>query len=203
MVVPFDCDAPPPKRPRRGGAGPLRPGKGRGRGEGKGERPPPLPPPPVPPLPPPFHDDVWIPPVVHPPPPPVEKNKEDDDDIVLPPVPDDPPELRRAPVDPNKWVDGLDGARICYKDYHGYRSYKITCSGSCGKRGCEKVKGAAALEARGPLHVFAFLQAWREVQWPTDPSIKTHRLEDPSDEAVAAWIRNRSEDLASIAAQFA
>jgi hypothetical protein len=206
-------DAPPPPKARGGGQGPRRPrsGRGLGRGNGKGHAQPPgplaLPLPPVPPAPP-----LPLPPIVEgeeetfvlPPPDP----EPDDDTMVLPDPqagPSDGPPARRQ-SQPGDWKDGIDGARICFTPYcepgtgKKYNNYKITCPVHGPK--CFKTKRSNYTATHGEVQPIAFLQAWREVNWPTDPKYKNHRQEDPTDMAVAHWVRDREAELVQARAQF-
>ena len=133
---------PPPKRRRGGGDGPIRTGRGQGRGGGRGgvaEPGPPVPPdPPVDP-------------------PPVEPVDDDpapivDDgggDVDLPPEFDDVAPPRRDDDEGNVWHDGLDGARVCFRNVlppgatEPYANFKIKCGlADCPKKSCMKTKGA-------------------------------------------------------------
>jgi len=143
---PGEVEAPPQKR-RRAGAGPGRPASSGGSGPAE-----PLPAPPPPPAPPPvvrppagpLPGSVLLPPPAAPvgpvilPPPlpvPVEQAPPHPDRVILPP----PAERERDANVPDEWLDGLDGARVCFKDYRGYRNWKISCRE--GHPGCVKVKG--------------------------------------------------------------
>ena len=182
-----------------GGRGPIRGGRGQGRGRaGEGGRgrgaargrggvgePPPLPdPPPVP----------GPPPVAHEP---------EDFDAPLVPVAHGPPPQRRRRVDEDRgqWVDGLDGAKVMFDYYVNKQTgraepnWKLRCrfcEGFCVKR-----RGALPkFEARhGIVEPLAFLQCWHLMEWPSKPRVKSHALDEPTQEAVDAYLEEHAAEL--------
>jgi len=178
-----------------GGRGPLRAGRGRGQGRGRGHEDPgpafPIPLPPAPPSPDVVPSDVVVAPEVP-----------EDGVLLLPRDAEEEPPTRKRKGVPLVWFDALDGAMINFTPYTHpttgaqYLNYHITCGNKEHAGGaCQKTKGSTfspEYEGIGPI---AFLQAWREMPWPAPGCKGSHRLENPSAEDVARWVRERGDDL--------
>ena len=196
ILLPREGDdlVPAPSR-RGGGAGSLRARPAQGRGRGKSGEQGIIPPILLPPEPSPPPDPL---PAPAPPPLPAPAGI-----LLLPPE-----EVGDAPVatgkkkDPNIWIDGLDGSKVCFKAYlhtdatEPYSNYKITCPCKDHARGvCMKTRGAQFTHTHGDIEVLAFLHAWREMEFPAPGCKRTHALTDPPAEAVARWVRDRGAEL--------
>ena len=196
-------------RKARGPGGPHGRGRGEGRGAGRGGAgssgdggPPPIvapPPEPGPPRgpggpgpepgPPPLIDDV-----------PDESAEEFD----VPPIVHAPeprgPKAREAP----NMLPGIGGCHVSYNPY-------VTPAGKfephwkcyCHKHGvnCDKRRGVQFSKKWGKIEPLCYLHAWHEVAFPTKPTIKSHALDNPTQEEVDRWAVEHRAELEAIVEQ--
>ena len=96
-----------------------------------------------------------------------------------------------------KWEDGLDGAKISYKEYPktkggAYRNYIIKCTQ--GHATCTKAlsRNDSSRAVHGEVEPLAYLHAWLTIDWSNSPS---HSLAGPTREEVDVYVANNAEDL--------
>ena len=88
-------------------------------------------------------------------------------------------------------VDSLHGIKVQYNNYMNKKTGKaephwvLHCQ-SCGARGCSKRRGALPVFEKeyGEAEPLAFLHAWHDIPWATNPTKPTHAAEWPSKQAV-------------------
>jgi hypothetical protein len=200
-VRPVGWQAPPPRAKqagqRRRVADASGKGHGRGRGAGGGEVAPlPLPPPP--------------PPVVGPsgPGPAAEPREAEEDLDAAPLAPRGRP--ARGGKEDAGWEDVMGDAKVCFKNYQNKLSgalepnWRIKCGLPDCQKGCDKRRGATERHEahHGIIEPLAFLLCWRCMDWPSKPRVTTHRQDEPTQEAVGAFVAEHAKELRDIVKLF-
>ena len=103
-------------------------------------------------------------------------------------------------------VESFNGCKVVFKHYTDpngvYQpNWVMWCRNPDHKAGCHKRRGATeAYEAHhGIIEPLAFLHEWADIPWPSRPGVKSHALENPSQEDVNRLVAERRADLEEVA----
>ena len=121
----------------------------------------------------------------------------------------DPP----AGADPVAFEPGhdtvsIDGLIVRFTDYYSPAgrhepNWIMWCNHPHHAKKCSKRRGAVPQYERhhGIIEPLAFLHCWHAMPWPTEEGKKTHALENPSQEAVDAFVAAHEEELIDVCAR--
>ena len=104
------------------------------------------------------------------------------------------------------WKDGIDGAKILFDPYTDpsgvfQPNWKIRCENPEHRNGqCEKRRGALPqFESRhGKIEPPAFLHCWRDIEWPSKPSVRSHPFEHVPNEVVDRYVEEHRAELEAL-----
>jgi len=104
------------------------------------------------------------------------------------------------------WVDGVEGCRVIFDPYvtpagKPQPNWTIKCPHhvDCWKTQGVHPRSTGSFGAIGPP---AFLHAWADISWPTEPKFLTHRQETPKPAAVQAYVEKYRVEFEALVTHF-